>query len=237
MSRWNRTKRDNYVVIYKNGQLYDKYNTIEYDDISFSVNFDIEQDGIDDNVFEFVFFLNCNNTIMNVNVGNLSVPDKLDGSDSTSSNNADGVKSFINLNNAIFMNTDCFDPEEILLFTTKIPGDIVDIDDAKSNGSYLIDTEFKSYKEIDGSDRDYSGVTATLSDDFPINGIYRVNRQGKYNVPYGHRNYTHDIDKLRWASCKLQNTTGDINSFKSATFLPNNAFCSCTLYFNLSASL
>ncbi|MGN1394226.1 MAG: hypothetical protein ACI4V7_09425 [Succinivibrionaceae bacterium] len=178
MSRWNRTKRDNYVVIYKNGQLYDKYNTIKYDDISFSIKFDTEEDGTDDNVFEFIFFLNCNDTIMNVNVGNLSIPDKLDGSASTGSNNADGVKSFTNLNNAIFMNTDCFDPEEILLFTTKIPGDIIDINDAKSNGSYLVDTEFKSYKEIDGSDRDYSGVTAILSDDFPINGIYRVTKQG-----------------------------------------------------------
>ena len=178
MSRWNRTKRDNYVVIYKNGQLYDKYNTIEYDDISFSVNFDIEQDGIDDNVFEFVFFLNCNNTIMNVNVSKLTVPDKLNGSSSTDSNNTDGVKSTITLNNATSMNTDIFDPEEILLFTIKIPGDIIDDDNAKNNGAYLIDTEFKSYKEIAGSDSYYNGITATLTDDFPINGVYRVTKQG-----------------------------------------------------------
>ncbi len=49
-----------------------------------------------------------------------------------------------------------------------------------------------------------------------FNGIYRVNRQGKYNVPYGHRNYTHDIDKLKWASCKLQNTTISTGDFSDS---------------------
>lgn len=178
MSRWNRTKRDNYVVIYKNGQLYDKYNTIKYDHISFSVKFDTEEDGTDDNVFEFVFFLNCNNTVMNVNSEKITVPEKLNGSDSTESSYADGVKSTIILNNAVSMNTSTFDPEEILLFTIKIPGDIADISDAKANGAYLIDTEFKSYKEILGSDYRSNGVTATLTDDFPINGVYRVTKQG-----------------------------------------------------------
>lgn len=46
-----------------------------------------------------------------------------------------------------------------------------------------------------------------------FNGIYRVNRQGKYNVPYGNRNYTHDIDKLKWASNKLQKASISTNDF------------------------
>lgn len=37
------------------------------------------------------------------------------------------------------------------------------------------------------------------------NGIYRVNRNGQYNVPYGHRaNWTYDCDRIINASYKLQ---------------------------------
>lgn len=44
------------------------------------------------------------------------------------------------------------------------------------------------------------------------NGLYRVNRAGHYNVPYGFRRLVYDTEKIHKASQKLQNTricTGD----------------------------
>lgn len=41
-----------------------------------------------------------------------------------------------------------------------------------------------------------------------FNGIYRVNRNGEYNVPYGHRDeYRFDFERIRKASNALKDTT------------------------------
>jgi DNA adenine methylase len=50
------------------------------------------------------------------------------------------------------------------------------------------------------------------------NGLYRVNREGRYNVPYGFRTtWVYDVERIRAASEKLQNTrivAGDFESNK-----------------------
>lgn len=49
-----------------------------------------------------------------------------------------------------------------------------------------------------------------------FNGLYRVNRQGKYNVPYGFReSWTYDMDRIRQASAKLQNTRLEVGDFEA----------------------
>lgn len=48
-----------------------------------------------------------------------------------------------------------------------------------------------------------------------FNGLYRVNRDGRYNVPYGFRvAWIYHADRIRSASAKLQNTRIEIGDFE-----------------------
>lgn len=50
-----------------------------------------------------------------------------------------------------------------------------------------------------------------------FNGIYRVNRKGVYNVPYGHNDgYKFDYDRLRASSGALQNAMISVSDYESA---------------------
>ncbi len=56
---------------------------------------------------------------------------------------------------------------------------------------------------------------------YSFNGLYRVNRQGKYNVPYGKRgNITYNYERLLEASKKLKNVILKCQDFdKSKSFI------------------
>lgn len=51
---------------------------------------------------------------------------------------------------------------------------------------------------------------------YSYNGLYRVNRKGKYNVPYGSRNSTINYDRLLDLSKKLANTVLSCQDFEGS---------------------
>ena len=52
-----------------------------------------------------------------------------------------------------------------------------------------------------------------------FNGLYRVNNQGKYNVPYGYRkNLNYDVDRIRNASVKLQGVRLECSDFAARKY-------------------
>ncbi|MGA1978410.1 MAG: Dam family site-specific DNA-(adenine-N6)-methyltransferase [Bacteroidales bacterium] len=95
-------------------------------------------------------------------------------------------------------------------------------------------------KQFKNTEKDYYKIRGTIFDNpnqiaaqfiylnmTSFNGIYRVNREGKYNVPYGHR-YTIDFiqeDNLRLASKKLIGTSIKHMDFGEAIrFVKKNDF-------------
>ena len=46
-----------------------------------------------------------------------------------------------------------------------------------------------------------------------FNGIYRVNKNGKYNVPYGYRKPTYDLDRIKLASAHLKKANITVGDF------------------------
>ena len=182
MSRWNIGKQDNYVMIFKNGKLYEKYYTIHYTDIAFDVEmFNVSEDVRDDDMFEFVFFLNANNTVIAKRCAN-----------------ADDEKVTIDgttYNRGIMCNTSIFDPENVQLLVSvmpKAPNDKWRVTKNQDTAYELQHTVY-SYKQSIDKTIDFSPASDdnpipdshypnTIKKEFvedpPVNGLYRVTKQG-----------------------------------------------------------
>ena len=87
----------------------------------------------------------------------------------------------------------------------------------------LPNTEFDYYRIREEITRDNTVENAArflYLNQTSYNGLYRVNRNGRYNVPYGFReNWDYDLERIRVASLQLQNariSTGDfeINKYR-----------------------
>lgn len=192
MSRWNIVGQDNYVMIFKNRVLYDKYHTITYTPDTFTVDLELNNT-LDTDIFEFVFFMNANNTIIEKECKtmddlNITVPSN--GSTVTFK----GVPS----------NTALLDPEDIRVYASVTTSTIPDKwKVSTADTAFPIKYKIRSHKRyIDIStvvkvlfklDKSKLNGTDVLSDGNPIipdnmndplevddkvNGLHRITKQG-----------------------------------------------------------
>ena len=193
MSRWNISNQENYVMIFKNRKLYDKYNTIHYSEISFDVDFAVDNNK-DDDMYEFVFFLNANNRVITKNCKTTNdttvvIPDKY-YSNSTNELRVDAnndkmdkglytnITSDYTLENAISCNTDLIEPEYVQLLVSTMPKATGDT--YKGNGAnlaYELNHTVYSYKSTMDTN-DTQRIIHQIHEDSKVNGLYRVTKQG-----------------------------------------------------------
>lgn len=206
MSRWNISKNNNYVMIFKNGELYDKYNSILYNNTHFAIDFNT-YDILDKDKFEFIFFLNANNNVIETIIEenkdtqltvpkyNISTYKNSNGEEDThKSGYTDGIYNVINDSNiqynfnvAFPCETSLFDPENLLLLVNNIKNNQYLIDDL-SLTNYELDYDIYSYKRVPMNQKSDNTVYETESKfnyansyiykDNKINGLYRVTKQG-----------------------------------------------------------
>ena len=97
-------------------------------------------------------------------------------------------------------------PEELIEFFMQLPN--------------TEDDYYRIRAEITGDDTVENAARFLYLNQTSYNGLYRVNREGRYNVPYGFRaNWVYDPERIRVASLRLQNTrisTGDfeVNKYR-----------------------
>ena len=195
MSRWNISKQDNYVMIFKNRELYEKYNTIHYSDIAFDVDMNRFSDVTVEDTFEFVFFLNANNTVVSQRYATaesteLTIPNAYfskSGNPLRVDDNGDkmdkGLYSTITQDYtfdkpAIACHTDVIAPEDVQLLVSVMPS--AEGDTYKGSGvnlAYELTYDVYSYRASTSED-DTQRNFRSIQRDEKINGVYRVTKQG-----------------------------------------------------------
>ena len=182
-------------MIFKNRELYDKYNTIEYNDIAFMVDMP-DSEIEDDDVFEFVFFLNANNTVIEKQCETnddlkISVPDAYYSKSSngirTDKNGTEmdkglytSITGTTEFEKAVSSNTSVIDAENAQLLVNIMP--TTDDDKYKvsnnKNTTYELSYKMYSYEATTDNSGDEQRFIHTLKEDKKVNGLYRVTKQG-----------------------------------------------------------
>lgn len=163
---------NNYVMIFKNGELYSKYDSILYDTLNFKVNMIPDTDVIDTDVFEFVFYLNVNNEVFPLEYKNITVPFKI-------KNGIYELGSTTSID-AIPCNTTLFTPENLMVLIDKIPDGMYNDHINFNTGltAYNLNFKIMSYRELLKGFTNTTKAVSLLKDDNMINGLYRVTKQG-----------------------------------------------------------
>lgn len=217
MSRWNISQQYNYVMIFKNNMLYENYKSIEYTDISFKVDF-VNSEIADDDMFEFVFFLNANNNIISKSYKNadelkLTIPSnyysysgnpmRVDANDDNMDKglyqNMTGEYTF---DSAISCNTTLIDAENVQLLVDKMPkadGDQYEVPNTM-NTAYELSYKLYSYQaKVDPAmNPDRRRYIHSICEDNKINGLHRVTKQGggEYFIEFDGKVTNPDTDDI-----------------------------------------
>lgn len=113
-------------------------------------------------------------------------------------------KSYLSDANAQLINTYIQvrdNPEELIEFFMQLPN--------------TEDDYYRIRREITGESTVENAARFLYLNQTSYNGLYRVNRNGRYNVPYGFRtNWVYDPKRIRAASLRLQNTRISAGDFE-----------------------
>lgn len=161
MSRWS---GNNYVMIFQNGKLYSNYNTITYTDLTFKFYLPDDLFSLNDE-YEFVFFLNINNNVIETTYKNLEIPD-------IKSKRTNSRKYIW----CIPCNTNLFKPEDLLILTNKLLdndyNNKINFNDDTSR--YKLSHKILSYDSYFDTNK---SICMVLKDDIKTNGSHRVSKQ------------------------------------------------------------
>lgn len=177
----NSGKRDSKLMLFKNGLLYSKYNTIREDGLD--IFFDMDR--IDDcpnnvnDIWEFVWFRNVNNDVFKTSYHN-----NTDDNRATMYCSAGYIMGQTTWGKVIGCDTSVFDPEDLMVMTNIINSNpykerIKDNTDAQFTVTkYPLYYQLYSY-EAHHNDPSYHyyGVFKYM-EDYKLNGLHRISRQG-----------------------------------------------------------
>lgn len=178
MSRWySNNTGSNYIMIFKNGELYKDYDTIEYSRFTFSVNME-RKEILDDDEFEFIFFLNVNNTVLKSETDDKDEYKIVYGYHPVPmvrySDNISHIERWQRIT-GFSLNTNIIDPENLLVLTDRILDNKYNDNISINNSRYELYHRIYSYDKI--YDENTKIVKSELKLDEQINGSYRVSKQ------------------------------------------------------------
>ena len=173
LPRFNIKGITSHVMIFQNGKLYPRHESLVYTDNDFTIV--IHDDEISNyDIFEFVFFLNTNNTVIeDVNLTDAKIPE-------TYISTNDEPRSFNTFENGVIScNSSIIAPENLLTMVEVDPYNpfnaSIDFEAETTSTAYKIDHKvIYSYETHKGTHY----IKEKLNLDSPVNGLYGVTKQG-----------------------------------------------------------